>query len=370
MSTPTKDFWNDVPEEILAHIFSYLPFKDRHMAFDVCQRWFKAVSVPSVWSFTEIRCNTENMSEDDMLRRLQQFLCSIKHLKIVLDPSQQLDRCQVTQIFDRLSCQSHKVRGLSIECGGSGPYFFSGQDILESFRTLCENTSELDLQYIDFRQMPFTLDNRLIRLIASSSPNLHTLLINNHPTGIIILEPETVIEVLRVCPKLSALGVYNGLLCENLFRELVTPSRGPLRFLDVFCEGLHNYIHEELWSSLTERHPQVRVGLEFGPTFPSWNIPLILMPNIPVIALQFSSSTNILRLIWFVTASYGRTLEKLVLRPTPSEDLNLSLIELAERCVHLKEIHCSCAVSQAVIDAFLLNCPGLIRYTLSKHPPF
>ncbi|XP_053126781.1 F-box/LRR-repeat protein 8-like isoform X4 [Hemicordylus capensis] len=367
MSTPTKVFWKCIPKEILAHIFSYLPFEDRHMAFSICQCWAEAVSFHSVWRFTEISCDTESMDNECMLERLHQYLCRIKHLKVVLDQSRQLYRRHAAQILDILNWQSHRLRALCIECYGVGPYYYSGQDILQNFRSLFENTGKIDLHYIDLRQTPYTLDNGMIQLIATSSPNLHTLLINNHPSGVIILRPKTITEVLRVCPKLSVLGVYHVLLSEDVFRELLKPNRRPFRFLDIYCDSLDHNIPERLWSALTEKHPQLRVGLEFDLMVPAWEMTTFLMPNIPIVALQFNTFMYTSRQIQYVTDSYNRTLERLVFDTTPSDDLNDLLIELAKRCVCLKEIHCYCAVSQAVIDAFLLNCPGLIRYTLSMH---
>ncbi|XP_053126804.1 F-box/LRR-repeat protein 8-like isoform X3 [Hemicordylus capensis] len=366
MSTPTQDFWNCVPEEILAHVFSYLPFEDRHTAFQVCQRWAVSVSTRPVWSFTEINCNTDDhMNKSCVVQRLPQFLCHITHLKIVFDQLWEVNRRHAAQTLDMLAWQRHRVRALTIVCCGRSPDFYSCQEILYSFRRLCLTKGKTDFHYIDFRQIPFTLDSRLIRLIASSNPNLHTLLVNNHPSGIKILRPETIVEVLRVCPKLSALGIYHASLSEDVFQELLKPSRGPFLFLDIFCEGLDRYIPEELWSALIEKHPQLRVGLEFGPMVPRWKMSSILMPNIPIVALQFNTFTYMMREIQYVADSYSRTLERLVLRTIPSDDLNVSLIELASKCVRLKEIHCSFAVRQGVIDAFLLCCRGLTRYTLS-----
>ncbi|KAH0619490.1 hypothetical protein JD844_000150 [Phrynosoma platyrhinos] len=292
----------------------------------------------------------QKSEEEDTLKSLHQFLPHIKHLKIVFDQSKETIRKDVTHILDLLAKQNHKLQALCIECRGENPYFYSGQDILQSIKNVCQSENKINLQQLDFRKMPFTLDDGMVHLVASSSPNLHTLFINNR-TLVCNVKPETMVEVLRVCPKLSILGVYYASLSEEVFQELVKPNRSPLKCLDIFCERLDKYIPvipEDLWAAVNERYPKLRVEMEFDHTVPAWKIPRILKPTIPVTTLQLNTYTYMVNQIRFVTSSYSRTLETLVLRTTPSDDLNASLIDLAKKCVRLKEIHCYCVVSQVV----------------------
>uniref|UniRef100_A0A673NBP8 F-box domain-containing protein n=3 Tax=Sinocyclocheilus rhinocerous TaxID=307959 RepID=A0A673NBP8_9TELE len=45
----------DLPEEILAHIFSFLPLQDKCNAFTVCKDWSNIMTHPSSWKDTEVR---------------------------------------------------------------------------------------------------------------------------------------------------------------------------------------------------------------------------------------------------------------------------------------------------------------------------
>lgn len=309
-----------------------------------------------------------------MLQSLCQFLSQIKHLKIRFDQSKEVNRRNVTRILDVLAKQNHKLQQLCIVCHGENPYFYSGQDILRSIRNMCNTNNQIDLQHVDFRNMPFTLDGELVELLATTNPNLQSLFINNR-TLVCNVAPDAIRKVLSVCPKLSALGVYYASLSSDVFLELLKPERAAFTHLDIFCERLDKYIpviSEELWAAVRQKHPRLCVDLEFDHTVPGCTIPRILKLNIPVSTLQLNTYNYMVDQIRFVTQSYSSTLRKLTLQTTSSEDLNSSLVELARHCHNLLEIHCYCVVSKEVVEAFLTHCPHLKQYTLKvtkeRHP--
>ncbi|XP_026570179.1 F-box/LRR-repeat protein 8-like [Pseudonaja textilis] len=365
MANMTDNLWNYMPEEIMAGVFSLLSVRDRYTVLHVCKRWATAVASSAVWSFTELRFDFEKDDEAYILRTLHPYLVHIRHLKIILNQYLELNRRLVTQTLDMLTYRRISLRGLCIICQGLNPYFYSGQDLLHSVRLLCQSNQNLDLQHVDLRQMPFILDNGMVLLLASKNPNLRTFLINNRAPGVIILKPRTVVEVARICPKLTVLGVHYTNLSKDLFQELVKPNRGPFKCLDILYEGLEKNIPEECWATMSRRHPQFRVKLEFAAMVDTTKIPGVLKAGIPMKSLQFNYlhyMTDHLRLI---TSYYSQTVERLILYTASSEALNISLIELAKKCGRLKEFHCYCVVSQAVIEAFLSHCPDLRNYTLS-----
>nr|XP_020661795.1 F-box/LRR-repeat protein 8-like [Pogona vitticeps] len=372
MMSSDLHLWNFMPAEVLAHVFSFLPARDRYNISRVCKHWAAAVSASSVWSFTEINCESEKEEGEDegdtasfLLKLIQVHMGHIRYFKIVLDISLELNRRLACTILDVMAWSGCRLQAFHIVCYGKNPFFYSGQDVLQSFRRLLQTLDKILLQHMDFRQMPFVLDNHTVGLMGSCAPNLRTLLINNHAPGLLMLRQEIIVEVLRACPKLCILGIPYVALSRDLFRELLKPTREPFKFLDLFYNGLDTDIPEELWTAMRERHPSFRVGLEFAATVPTRKMSQILKPCLPVAALRFNGFTHMADQVRLVASLYGRTLEKLVLHSAPSDNLNASLIQLARACVHLREIHCFCLVDQGVVVAFRRHCKNLNRYTLS-----
>ncbi|XP_070591651.1 F-box/LRR-repeat protein 8-like [Erythrolamprus reginae] len=221
----------------------------------------------------------------------------------------------------RVLQRSAKLQALCIICQGLSPYFYSGQNLLQSVRLLCQSNNRIHLQHINFQRMRF---NNTLVLLASRNPNLCILLINNQDPRTIILNPEVIVEVIsRQAHSRRIWGPYE---------QRMTPVLGEVR----------NCCHGD-----------------------PCKLPGILKANIPMKSLQFNYLHYLTDDLRLITNFYSQMVETLLLYTTPYNALNASLIELAKKCCHLKEVHCYCMVSQDMVDAFLSRCSDLRNYTLS-----
>ncbi|XP_067853837.1 F-box/LRR-repeat protein 8 [Heptranchias perlo] len=361
----------EIPEEVLALIFSYLSVCERHSASQVCRRWAEAVVSPAVWHYTAVSCDSGE-EDDDRMHLSRQFQHNVKYLKILCDQSLDANRKNFVHILHSMAESQADLLGLSIVCTGENPYFYSGQDLLQSVKSLFETNSCLHLRHLDLRRMPFTLDDGTIHLVTSRSPRLESLFINNK-TFVCKVTSETIKEALWYCPKLCALGLFYASLTENVLAELLNAKRPPLKLLQLHCERMDKYnptISAEMWEAVAKRHPTLSVDIELDHTVPAKKIPQILQPTIPVTSIELNTFTFMVEQVDFISQNYCSTLKRLVLQTTSSDQLNRALMGLASCCPSLEEIHCYCVVSADIVQAFLLCCPRLRKYTLktSKEP--
>nr|XP_013999038.1 unnamed protein product [Salmo salar] len=254
----------EFPEEVLAHIFSYLSVTERDSASAVCKRWSQSMSHPRVWRYTEIRCETGEQ-EDPALQHFSSLLPLVRHLKITVsslsDPANRSAALSVLRL-----ATSGPLQTLSLSCSGGVPLFYSGHDLEEGLEaaltTAPEHVGGAFLSHLDLRGVPFTLSQSLVRVLARQSPNLRSLLVNNQ-TLVCKVEPEAVVEVLGLCPLLNTLGLFYTSLSQKVVDELLLPQRCPLLAMELYCERFAKYIpplEDNVWAGLKHRHPGLKVS--------------------------------------------------------------------------------------------------------------
>ncbi|KAK1798236.1 hypothetical protein P4O66_006643 [Electrophorus voltai] len=350
-----------VPEEILAHIFSFLSLRDKCSAFAVCKAWSNTMTHPSAWTQTEIKCD----SGASIPQRLSVLLPMVRHLKLCINVTEPANReAGLWVLRQTVARGDSRLCALCVNCLGNPPLFYAGQDLLQGLLDILTDGSSLTV--LDLRGVPFTLNDAFVRSVSTLCPALLSLFINNSSLvcGVVA---ETVRDVLRLCPALTTIGLFQASLSHDVLKDLLLPQRPALKQIELRCERSLKYVMplcDQIWAEVRQRHPTLRVDLELDHTLPELHVTGVLQPSIPVRHLRLLTWTWLLDEVCLVGRSYANTLETLELQTTPSPELNSVLITLATQCTKLCEVHCFCVVSQEVITAFCTHCQGLRKYTL------
>lgn len=311
--------------------------------------------------FCPIRCE----SGDCVPQKFSVLLPYIRHLTLIVSMADPAHRESGLWVLQQVLARGDGLlRGLCVSCLANAPLFYAGQDLLQGLVDVLTNGSSLTA--LDLRGVPFTLSDCFVKSVAALCPALKSLFINNSSL-VCGVASETIRDVLKSCPLLDTIGLFQASLSHDVFRDLLEPRRTELKLLELRCERALKYVtplSDQIWADLRRRYPGLRVDLELDHTLPELQVPGVLQPSIPVRQLRLHTWTCLLDEMHVVAQSYAGTLEVLELQTTASPELNAVLITLATRCTKIREIHCYCVVSQNVIEAFCSLCPDLHRYTL------
>lgn len=298
-------------------------------------------------------------------QRFSDLLPYIRHLKLVVsmaDPAYRETGLWVLQQV--LARGDGRLRELRVSCLGNAPLFYAGQELLQGLVDILATGSSL--MALDLRGVLYTLSDSFVKSVAALCPGLRSLFINNSSL-VCGVASETIRDVLKSCPALNTIGLFQASLSHDVLRDLLQPQRTELRLLELRCERALKYVTplcDQIWADVRRRHPGLRVDLELDHTLPELQVPSVLQPSIPVRQLRLHTWTRLLDEIHVVAQSYAGTLEVLELQTTASPELNAALVAVATQCRKLHEVHCYCVVSHNVIEAFCSLCPDLRRYTL------
>ncbi|XP_037371747.1 F-box/LRR-repeat protein 8 [Talpa occidentalis] len=352
-----------LPEEVLAVIFSYLSLRDRAAVARVCRAWAAAATCSTVWHHTNISCNSEG--ESMLPPSLLPGLAHIHNLRLEFDSSREPSRRAATELLITLAARTRGLQGLHLQCRGEKPLFDAGRDVLDAVHAICRTARTL--RHLNLRCLPFTLDDALVLQVARGCPELRSLFLDNN-TLVGSVGPSSVLRLLEACPHLRALGLPLASLSPTALEALAAPDRAPLERLALRCacpeDARAPPLPDAAWAALRRRHPGLAVELELEPALSAESVARVLQPAVPVAELRLCLSGDTVGPLRFAAQHYAATLRVLEVRAAASAPLDSALEALAARCAGLREVHCFCVVRPSVPRAFHAHCPRLRSYTL------
>ncbi|KAG7258933.1 hypothetical protein CRUP_036219 [Coryphaenoides rupestris] len=337
--------WSRLPQEILLHIFQYLPLLDRAFASQVCRGWNEAFHMPELWRCFEFELNQPASSLLPLLTSLLPLLCGLQ-----VDSSTESAEAACDILSQLVNC-SLKTLGL---ISTARPSFMElpKSHFISALTVVFVNSKSLSSLKIDDTPVD---DPSLKVLVANNSDTLKLLKMSSCPH----VSPAGILCVADQCHGLRELALNYHLLSDELLLALSSERHVHLEHLriDVVSENPGQQFHaikKSSWDAMVRHSPNFNLVMyfflydedEFGPFF---------VEEIPVTHLYFgrSVSKDVLgrvglhcpRLVELVVCANG-------LRPLDEE-----LIRIAKRCMQLSAIGLGeCEVSCSAFVEFVKMC--------------
>ncbi|KAG9348982.1 hypothetical protein JZ751_029299 [Albula glossodonta] len=348
--------WGCLPQEVLLHIFQYLPLLDRAYASQVCRGWNQAFHMPELWRCFEFELNQPASSylkatHPDLIKQIiKRHSNHLQYVSFKVDSSTESAEAACDILSQLVNC-SLKTLGL---ISTARPSFMElpKSHFISALTVVFVNSKSLSSLKIDDTPVD---DPSLKVLVANNSDTLKLLKMSSCPH----VSPAGILCVADQCHGLRELALNYHLLSDELLLALSSEKHVHLEHLriDVVSENpgqthFHT-IKKSSWDAMVRHSPKFNLVMyfflyedEFEPFF---------RYEIPVTHLYFGRSVS-----KDVLGRVGMTCPRLVelvvcangLRPLDEE-----LIRIAERCQQLSAIGLGeCEVSCGAFVEFVKMC--------------
>uniref|UniRef100_A0A673N801 F-box domain-containing protein n=1 Tax=Sinocyclocheilus rhinocerous TaxID=307959 RepID=A0A673N801_9TELE len=334
--------WARLPQEILLHIFQYLPLLDRAFASQVCRGW-------NEFELNQPASSYLKATHPDLIKQIiKRHSNHLQYVSFKVDSSTESAEAACDILSQLVNC-SLKTPGL---ISTARPSFMElpKSHFISALTVVFVNSKSLSSLKIDDTPVD---DPSLKVLVANNSDTLKLLKMSSCPH----VSPAGILCVADQCHGLRELALNYHLLSDELLLALSSEKHVPLEHLriDVVSENPGQQFHtkKSSWDAMVRHSPKFNLVMyfflyedEFGPFF---------RDEIPVTHLYFGRSVskevlgrvgmNCPRLVELVVCANG-------LRPLDEE-----LIRIAERCQHLSAIGLGeCEVSCSAFVEFVKMC--------------
>lgn len=107
--------YSDLPQVVLAEIFSYLKHNDLLLASSTCSSWRNVLYHPKLWSFIPYRrlrltLNDRHNDIPSFRYLTTNFLSIARHIEIRFDPTDINIIKDILQILDTLACTNRHIK--------------------------------------------------------------------------------------------------------------------------------------------------------------------------------------------------------------------------------------------------------------------
>ena len=365
MTACVQPEWQLLPDDVIVHILSYLPMKDRFNASLTCRAWTTAFDAPLLWQ--RITFWFFLPSHGKAIRGIDKHGKYFKSVRVGCNQSLKENRLNACTVLEKLAViEKRKLITIKIDFTGENPLFYSGREFLDSLSilfgppTMCLEP-QVSLLHVDLCGLSVAYDDHVIDLLSLNNKELRYLNIQNN----ILVCKVTAACILRLvqrCRKLRDLRLFHCSASDEILKALAEDERERIENISLICRREEKYgsdLTSEAWSSLATKIPSLRVTLGFDHTCPFNLIPVIMKPEIPVRTLRLETFTRIYEEVNMAAEYYKNTLQKVVLQTRNSVALEDALLNLAKKCSLLRSLLVYCVVREETIDEIFRLHPDM-----------
>ncbi|VDP28450.1 unnamed protein product [Soboliphyme baturini] len=340
----TAHEWSSLPVVILAKVFGYLSLADVGPASQVCKHWFRMLGRASTWHRIEF----------DLFGGMAQERWQLRVVQDIVDRG---------------------IRSLTIVFVGENPLFYAGLEFCDAlyYFLAVDHSLRCTLESLNVSRMPVMFQDSTFQPLATVHWRTLLFLDLQNTQFICQVTPACLYTVVEACVELQDLRVSHFSMSDDVLMLFNDPRRRrPLMHLSLFCRRQEKYsdhdLSEQAWSAVAAHNKDLAVTLKFDFTCTLRKTRDILKPNIPIWNLFLENHVTAYE-IYYTAQFYAKTLRKLVVQCRYNEDVQDSLLAVAEACRQLQSLHVMCVLDQGAIDRIFELLPQVRssgNYTLKS----
>lgn len=265
-----------------------------------------------------------------------------------------------------LSHEELRLTHFKLELCEQNPFFYSGGRFLSTLRSLFKSPAVSTIRKIDFSKFPVAINDDLLDCITTNvAPNMEYFDIQNKVFASRI-SAKCFVNFVKNAPKLKYLSVRSTYFTTDVINVFIDYKMHDLKLVKLLftrAEKFFKNISGGDWRKLSEQLPNMRIALKFDHTYPLHCTYNILLPEVPVSVLKLCLHAICYQHVNLAASMYKKTLEKLVVVSTPSDDLDYAVLRLVQECDKVKDLHVKCRMDKKVVSQ-IHGIKSLRNYTL------
>jgi len=357
--------WLHLPEELYVLVFRELACEDRLIAASVCTMWNHAFKSGTLWKNLTVQFKDD---EDKHLKQVAlRYGMYFERLQIKCYQQSEGNAENACAFLDILcNHESLRLSSFKLELCETNPFFYDGGRFLGTLESLFNSPAIRRLRSLDFSKLPIAFTDELLEIITRNvAPNIECFNIQNKVLCS-RLSPKSLVNFIQQAHKLKHLSIRSTYFTTDVLNVITENKLTNLKLISLLFTRADKFlkiISGNDWLKMSEVLPQLRVSMKFDHTFPMHCTYQVMLPEIPMSILKLCLHAICHQHVNMATAMYKKTLEKLVVKTTPSTALDDAVLRLVTECQSVKDVHVHCRMDQKVVKQ-IHGAKRLRRYTL------